>query len=288
MTPELPDDAYLGWLYSQVASVHLKNPSRTYWSLFRCLYTTEFVWFVPNDDNRVEDGRALRYQFIEETGTEVDPEWLHLGCSMIDLKNFVQEKGFTVAHIKTDSIKIPNATPEIIKEVYDFGKKYGYTFEHEATYSKFCLVNDAVYIAKVGWAEKEKKIGKWEAVGAQFQHPYVYKTLFSQEIVEPDDYYEPKQVQKGAMHLDFESVQNPIYGVQGMQFIGRTGLFLPVKPESGGGILYRIFEGKKYAVTGTKGYFWLEAEMAKSLGDAVQIDMDHLAQAHKEKTSTPQ
>ena len=44
---------------------------------------------------------------------------------MIDLKHAVQEKGFTVAHIKTDSIKIPNATDEIINFVVDFGKKYG-------------------------------------------------------------------------------------------------------------------------------------------------------------------
>ena len=68
---------------------------------------------------------------------------------MIDLKHAVQQKGFQVVHIKTDSIKIPNATPEIIQFVMDFGAqpKYGYEFEHEATYSKFCLVNDAVYIA---------------------------------------------------------------------------------------------------------------------------------------------
>ena len=52
---------------------------------------------------------------------------------MIDLKNEVQKRGFTVAHVKTDSIKIPNATPEIIDFVMEFGAAYGYTFEHEAT-----------------------------------------------------------------------------------------------------------------------------------------------------------
>ena len=36
---------------------------------------------------------------------------------MIDLKHEVQERGYTVAHIKTDSIKIPNADKEIIKFV---------------------------------------------------------------------------------------------------------------------------------------------------------------------------
>lgn len=195
---------------------------------------------------------------------------------MIDLKHFVQEKGFTVAHIKTDSIKIPNATPEIIGEVMEFGKRYGYTFEHEATYAKMCLVNDAVYIAKIGWAAKEKKIGKWEAVGAQFQHPYVYKTLFTNEEIKPEDLYEAKQVMAGTMYLDFDAVQAPMHEYRGMTFVGRTGLFLPVKPESGGGILYRIDKtGKKFAVTGTKGYVWLEADMAASLGDNLQIDMEY-------------
>lgn len=191
---------------------------------------------------------------------------------MIDLKHFVQEKGFTVAHIKTDSIKIPNATPEIIEQVMQFGKDYGYDFEHEATYSKFCLVNDAVYIAKVGWAKKKSKIGKWEAVGAQFQHPYVFKTLFSNEPVEADDYFEAKQVTKGTMYLDFDAVQKPMHSYEGMQFIGRTGRFIPVTPESGGGILYRVDGDKKHAVTGTKGFFWLEAEMAKSLAGEFEID----------------
>lgn len=97
---------------------------------------------------------------------------------MIDLKHEVQKRGFTVAHIKTDSIKIPDATPEIIQFVMDFGKRYGYTFEHEATYERMCLVNDAVYIAKY---KDGKHAGEWTATGTQFQIPYVFKKLFSRE-----------------------------------------------------------------------------------------------------------
>ena len=99
---------------------------------------------------------------------------------MINLKHEVQERGFTVAHIKTDSIKIPDATPEIIQFVMDYGKRYGYTFEHEATYDRMCLVNDAVYIAKY-------KDGKWTATGTQFQIPYVFKKLFSGEEIAFED-----------------------------------------------------------------------------------------------------
>lgn len=78
---------------------------------------------------------------------------------MVDLKHEVQKRGFTVAHIKTDSIKIPDATPEIIKFVMDFGKRYGYTFEHEATYDRMCLVNNAVYIAT---GSHECESNSWE------------------------------------------------------------------------------------------------------------------------------
>jgi hypothetical protein len=132
---------------------------------------------------------------------------------MIDLKHAVQEKGFNVAHIKTDSIKIPNATKEIIEFVMDFGKKYGYTFEHEATYGKMCLVNDAVYIAK--YASKEKCMqlygyipkecdehpDQWTATGAQFAQPYVFKTLFSKEKIQFEDMCETKSVST-ALYLD--------------------------------------------------------------------------------------
>lgn len=113
---------------------------------------------------------------------------------MIDLKHEVQERGFTVAHIKTDSIKIPNATPEIIQFVMDFGRRYGYTFEHEATYDRMCLVNDAVYIAKY-------KDGGWTATGAQFAVPYVFKTLFSKEDIIFDDMCETKSTST-ALYLD--------------------------------------------------------------------------------------
>jgi energy-coupling factor transporter ATP-binding protein EcfA2 len=184
---------------------------------------------------------------------------------MIDLKNAIQEQGYTVAHIKTDSVKIPDADQDIIEFVYEFGAKYGYTFEHEATYDKFCLVNDAVYIARQD--EKDAPGAyetKWTAVGAQFQHPFVYKTLFSKEPVTFDDMCETKQVAKGAMYLDFqENAATPNQPYAGMHFIGRIGLFVPVIEEVGGATLTVVRDDKPYSVGGTKGYKWVEAEMIK-------------------------
>lgn len=182
---------------------------------------------------------------------------------MIDLKKAVQEQGFTVAHIKTDSIKIPNATPEIIDFVFKFGEKYGYTFEHEATYADFALFNDAVYIAR--YDENHKKAGQWETVGAQFQHPYVYKTLLSGEEIEFDDLCETKNVVKGVIH---------IRNGEDTRFIGRIDRFVPLLPGSGGGELVRVVDGKAYAVTGTKGYEWLEAEKVRGMKED-QIDYSY-------------
>lgn len=80
------DEAYLRWLYSQVASPRLRSPHKTFWKLTRTMYTTEFLWTVPNDDNRVEDGRLLRDEFLQDIRAHhVDPDWLALGCSFLEM-----------------------------------------------------------------------------------------------------------------------------------------------------------------------------------------------------------
>ena len=204
---------------------------------------------------------------------------------MVDLKHAVQEKGFTVAHIKTDSIKIPNATPEIIQFVMDFGKRYGYNFEHEATYKRMCLVNKSTYIAqfateewckaKYGYSPEEnsKEGGEWTATGEQFAVPYVFKTLFSKEPIEFKDMCETFQVQT-ALYLD---MNEPLAEGHDYQFVGRIGSFCPILPGNGGGLLVRESKDKdgnvKYdSANGAKGYRWLEAENIESLGMDAPID----------------
>jgi hypothetical protein len=183
---------------------------------------------------------------------------------MINLKHEVQARGFTVAHIKTDSIKIPNATPDIIKFVMDYGKEYGYTFEHEATYEKMCLVNDAVYIAKYSDGPHDLKLSTgekvntaWTPTGAQFAQPYVFKTLFSHDPLIFKDVCETKSV-KDTMYLDMNEDLGP--DEHNYIFVGRVGSFCPVKPGCNGGELMVLRNDKYSSVTGTKGYRWLEAE----------------------------
>jgi hypothetical protein len=222
---------------------------------------------------------------------------------MIDLKHEVQKRGFIVAHIKTDSIKIPDATPDIIKFVMDFGKKYGYTFEHEATYDRMCLVNDAVYIAK------DASDGHWTATGKQFQVPYVFKTLFSKEPITFDDLCETKSVTT-SLYLDMNEKLPDVTAAEteleklekkykkGMisdttfeeacagilpkieeghnyKFVGRVGRFCPIKPGCGGGLLLRYSNGKYFAAEGTKGYRWQESESVKILKKEDCIDRSY-------------
>lgn len=253
---------------------------------------------------------------------------------MINLKHEVQKRGYTVAHIKTDSIKIPDATPEIIQFVMDYGKLYGYTFEHEATYDRMCLVNDAVYIARYSEDERNEHPGEWTATGAQFQVPYVFKTLFSHEPIRFADMCETKScttalyldmnenlpdvsqeeslydkqksfIRKTAKEagktvdelIDFyemeelyeilpvdkaDKVRDAIAQIYDLKeklakghdyvFIGKVGLFAPVKKGRGGGLLMREKDGKYYAVGGTSGYRWMEAEtVCDHLEDVVDI-----------------
>ena len=192
---------------------------------------------------------------------------------MIDLKHAVQEKGYSVAHIKTDSIKIPNPTKDIIDFIKDFGKKYGYTFECDAIYDRMCLVNDAVYIAKY----KEGHDIPWTSTGAQFQHPYVFKKLFSKEDIEFRDLCETKTV-TSALYLDMN--EDLPEGEHNYVFVGKAGSFCPIKAGAGGGLLMREANDKFNSATGASGYRWLEAETVKALGKENDIDMsyfNHLA-----------
>ena len=214
---------------------------------------------------------------------------------MRTLQDEVQKRGFKVAHIKTDSIKIPDATPEIIEFVMDFGRQYGYEFEHEATYDRMCLVNDAVYIAKYD-------NGEWTATGTQFQIPYVFKKLFTKEKILFDDLCETKSV-TSSLYLDMNenlpdvsnlekelnkvlknspgdenlinNLKEEIAKGHNYRFIGKVGRFCPIKPGCGGGLLMREKDGKYYSATGAKGYRWLEAEIVSSLGRTDDIDEGH-------------
>ena len=212
------------------------------------------------------------------------------------LKREVEKRGYKVCHIKTDSIKIPDADDAIKDFVVKFGREYGYEFETEGIFVKFCLLNDAAYVAM-------EEDGNWITKAAQFNKdtsPYVYKSLFSHDPITFADMCETKSVSKGALYLDLNedledvsqyekmldkkikaganeeeiaNLKNLIEEGHNLQFIGRVGNFCPVKDGLGGGILYRVENGKRYAATGTTGYRWLESEYVKKYcGEAAGVN----------------
>lgn len=188
---------------------------------------------------------------------------------MIDLKHEVQKRGFQVVHIKTDSIKVPNITPELKEFIFDFASKYGYSFVHEDTYPKFCLVNNSVFIAQ---AHKDNQDLYWYAVGSQFAQPYVYKTLFSKEKIQFEDLCETNSVTT-AMYLNMsETLEDD---PKNYQHIGKVGRFTPILPGRGGGELLRQREDQFTAVTGSKGYRWLQASTVEEFNKYDDIDMSY-------------
>ena len=86
------------------------------------------------------------------------------------------------------------------------------------------------------------------------------------------------------MYLDMnEGLQE---GEHDYHFVGKTGLFCPML--SKGGVLYREKDGKYYAVTGTKGFRWMESEMVENLGLQDLIDLSYqrsLGDASKKEIS---
>lgn len=132
---------------------------------------------------------------------------------MRTLQDEVESRGYKIVAIKTDSIKIADASKDIVDFCMEFAKKYSYRFEFESFYDKICQINDADYIARYKSAEycedafgfvpkdNRKHEGQWTATGKQFAVPYVFKTLFSKEPIEFKDLCETFSV-KTALYLD--------------------------------------------------------------------------------------
>ena len=77
------DEGYFNWLYDQISPSRNINPARTYLLLAEQMFKKDFIWSIPNDDNREADGRELRYEFLENYA--VDERWFDQPCSVLEL-----------------------------------------------------------------------------------------------------------------------------------------------------------------------------------------------------------
>ena len=277
---------------------------------------------------------------------------------MIDLMLEVQKRGYKVIHVKTDSIKIHHPDSKIFNFVYEFGKKFGYTFELEHKFEKLCLVNDAVYICKyTDDPANGKSAGQWEGTGDQFKkasNPYVFKTLFSHEPIEFKDLCVASTVKVGlGLYLDMDEalgdstsaekevekltkkwskvgfelnsendsallngsaprltdvpdkkaeqytmdmyhndyvklceLEDEIRRCHDYHFVGKAGLFCPMKPGTGGGRLMRENNGKYAYAAGSKGYRWMEAEYVQKFHKEDDIDIGYFEELANDAKAT--
>ncbi len=191
---------------------------------------------------------------------------------MATLQEEVESKGYTVIHIKTDSIKIADPDRKIIDYCIARGKEYGYDFETEAIWDRIALVNKAVIIGHQTH-DSPQEPDNWVAVGKQYQRPYVFKTLFTHEPITLADCCETKEV-KSPYAIYILAPDGTA------KYVGRNGQFTPVKnglPGSG-----ELVKPKRDGADGwdsvaeTKGYSWIESEILRRMDNPMQyVDLSY-------------
>lgn len=129
----LLDEDYFVWLCRQAGVVRRRARKDNWWKLMRLLHRKEFLWFVPNDDNRAADGKFLRREFLEETGADHDHFFLDINCSVLEMLvgvarrlEFMQEDDVThwfwvlLGHLRLDSYNDSTKLPaEQIDDILD-------------------------------------------------------------------------------------------------------------------------------------------------------------------------
>lgn len=70
-------EAYFHWLVPQTSTGGHQH--HTYVDVLRLMHQKEFVWLVPNDDNRIVDAKDLRGEFLRETNAPMTILMDHFG-----------------------------------------------------------------------------------------------------------------------------------------------------------------------------------------------------------------
>lgn len=75
---------YYEWLVDLVGGSE-RPGGKNYDFLLDVLYKKDFVWFVPNDDNREADGLDIREEFIGLCNPVEVGEWVVQPCTMLEM-----------------------------------------------------------------------------------------------------------------------------------------------------------------------------------------------------------
>ena len=76
---------YFDWLQSLVGPTSDRNPSRSYTLLLEAMFNYDFTWRVANDDNRAEDGTALRDDFCDIVGSWEGSRFIFEPCTVLEM-----------------------------------------------------------------------------------------------------------------------------------------------------------------------------------------------------------
>ena len=75
---------YFNWMYDMMCKGRFAKEI-TYRQLFEFLHEVEFTYFVPHDENRAGDGRALRYKYCVTHNCEDLEDCLDGPCSVLEM-----------------------------------------------------------------------------------------------------------------------------------------------------------------------------------------------------------
>lgn len=127
--------------------------------------------------------------------------------------------------------------------------------------------------------EEKKLLDKWKKVGFELNSENDSNLVngFAPRLTDiPEKKLE--QYAMDAFHADYVKLcqlREDIERCHNYRFVGKAGLFCPMKSGAGGGRLVREKDGKYAYVAGSKGYRWLEAETVKELKLEDSIDLTY-------------
>ena len=75
---------YFEWMYDLIYS-NIRNKRMSHRKLLMQLFDTEFIYSIPQDINRAEDGIDLRYRFGMEMNYPDISEYLDKPCSVLEM-----------------------------------------------------------------------------------------------------------------------------------------------------------------------------------------------------------
>lgn len=79
------NDEYFSWMCDKVCGERFAE-SISYRKLLTFLHNVEFVWIIPMDRNRVDDGLSLRRHFVLDVGYEEHvAEYISGPCSVLEM-----------------------------------------------------------------------------------------------------------------------------------------------------------------------------------------------------------